>query len=108
MAVKLRAIGNALVEYSSEKFTELTPQKLAHIRLRYAIILQATMDSLYGTEEDRADAEAYFEGDVFLEHCEELLIDPTLMTYITSNPEEYADTIQDYDQTEEDEDDLYL
>jgi hypothetical protein len=82
-----------LVEYTCEMFNEITPQKLASIRLTYEIIREAIAD-LHGTNKELAkDAEDYFKSDLFSYHCECMSISENTMLYIANNPDKYAKRI---------------
>jgi hypothetical protein len=85
-----------LVEYTCEMFNEITPQKLASIRLTYEIIREAIAD-LHGNDKELAeDAKSYFESDLFSHHCTCVSISEKTMLYIANNPDKY-NTIIDSD-----------
>lgn len=87
-----RAFGNIvepLINYTCERFNEITPQKLASITLTYEIIREAAAD-LYGTNKEyKQSAEEYFSSDLFKHHCDCVGISEILLMYIINNPTKY-------------------
>ena len=86
-----------LLSYTRDVFTELTPEKLASVRLTYEIIREAIAD-LHGTNlKNKHDALTYFKGDLFKQHCEAVGINETTLLYIANNPHKYLSKIGSYD-----------
>lgn len=90
---QLDKIHNQLCKYSEEVFKEMTDEKYAVVRLKYAVILLALEDLYYGTQTNQADAMQYFKSHHYAFDCISVGIDKATMDYIIQNPHNYSENI---------------
>ena len=94
MTASFRNLTETLVNYTCEMFNEITPQKLATVRLTYEIIREA-MSDLHGDNKELAqDAKDYFGGELFQYHCDCVCIDEKTMLRIVNNPDKHVKHIE--------------
>lgn len=96
-AKTLNLFRDNLIAYSSDKFTEITHQKLALIKLFVAIIVEAANDYHSGNDVRKQEAENYLNHWKFSWHCEALAIDDEVMLRMIK---ELNNDIDDYDDVE--------
>lgn len=92
-----------LINYTCDVFTEMTPQKLIAVRLKYEIIRQAIVDLYSNNAINVSSAKEYFEGPNFLYDCECVGINSKTMLYIVNNPDKYKSKIGSYGNDLDDE-----
>ena len=89
MAARFANLMSPLMDYTRDIFNEITPQKLASIRLIYEIIREAIVDLHSDNTELQKDAKDYFKGDLFDYHCDCVGINTRTMLYIANNPQRF-------------------
>ncbi len=118
MTTQYRCLIEPLMNYTKEKFHDITKQKEAHVRLTYETIRQAISDLHGSNEEHKKSAQAYFTCTkkpkehhniirTFAYHCDFVGISKELMLYIARNPARYVKESKRHSYDDHNDGDVY-